>query len=79
MRRDVLQQFPFLDTYYDRPIAPEDNVSLADAFQYVLQIYQLTSIALLNYLLMGTWCDIIVPLDGANAVCRIAMRVLCFD
>jgi len=28
VRRDILQQFPFLDTYYDRPIAPEDNVSL---------------------------------------------------
>lgn len=26
VRRDILQQFPFLDTYYDRPIAPEDNV-----------------------------------------------------
>ncbi|CAI7579418.1 unnamed protein product [Penicillium manginii] len=25
VRRDILQQFPFLDTYYDRPIAPEDN------------------------------------------------------
>jgi hypothetical protein len=29
VRRDILQQFPFLDTYYDRPIAPEDNVSFA--------------------------------------------------
>lgn len=28
VRRDILQQFPFLDTYFDRPIAPEDNVSL---------------------------------------------------
>lgn len=26
VRRDILQQLPFLDTYYDRPIAPEDNV-----------------------------------------------------
>lgn len=26
VRRDILQQFPFLDTYFDRPIAPEDNV-----------------------------------------------------
>ncbi|KAJ5172640.1 hypothetical protein N7492_005233 [Penicillium capsulatum] len=25
VRRDVLQQFPFLDTYFDRTIAPEDN------------------------------------------------------
>ncbi|KAJ5112469.1 hypothetical protein N7532_000514 [Penicillium argentinense] len=25
VRRDILQQFPFLDTYFDRPIAPEDN------------------------------------------------------
>ncbi|KAJ6032107.1 hypothetical protein N7540_002839 [Penicillium herquei] len=25
VRRDILQQFPFLDTYYDRTIAPEDN------------------------------------------------------
>ncbi|KAJ5569716.1 uncharacterized protein N7459_009146 [Penicillium hispanicum] len=25
VRRDILQQFPFLDTYFDRTIAPEDN------------------------------------------------------
>lgn len=29
VRRDILQQIPGLDTYYDRRIAPEDNVSLA--------------------------------------------------
>ena len=27
VRRDILQQFPFFDTYFDRRIAPEDNVS----------------------------------------------------
>lgn len=27
VRRDILQQLPFLDQYYDRRIAPEDNVS----------------------------------------------------
>lgn len=27
VRRDILQQIPGLDTYYDRRIAPEDNVS----------------------------------------------------
>lgn len=27
VRRDILQQFPFLDRYFDRTIAPEDNVS----------------------------------------------------
>ena len=29
VRRDILQRIPGLDTYYDRRIAPEDNVSLA--------------------------------------------------
>lgn len=29
MRRDILQKFPFLDTYFDRTVAPEDNVSFA--------------------------------------------------
>lgn len=29
VRRDILQQIPGLDTYYDRRIAPEDNVSRA--------------------------------------------------
>ncbi|KAJ5485197.1 hypothetical protein N7539_005185 [Penicillium diatomitis] len=25
VRRDILQKIPGLDSYYDRPIAPEDN------------------------------------------------------
>ncbi|KAJ5637034.1 hypothetical protein N7490_006913 [Penicillium lividum] len=25
VRRDILQQVPFLDTYFDRTVAPEDN------------------------------------------------------
>jgi hypothetical protein len=29
VRRDILQRVPGLDTYYDRRIAPEDNVSPA--------------------------------------------------
>lgn len=29
VRRDILQQFPFLDRYFDRTIPPEDNVSHA--------------------------------------------------
>lgn len=29
VRRDILQQIPGLDTYYDRRVAPEDNVSPA--------------------------------------------------
>lgn len=29
VRRDILQQFPFLDRYFDRTIPPEDNVSRA--------------------------------------------------
>ncbi len=29
VRRDILQKIPGLDTYYDRRVAPEDNVSLA--------------------------------------------------
>jgi hypothetical protein len=27
VRNDILRQLPFLDNYYDRTIAPEDNVS----------------------------------------------------
>ena len=27
MRTDILRKLPFLDNYYDRTIAPEDNVS----------------------------------------------------
>lgn len=27
VRRDILQQFPFFDQYFDRRLAPEDNVS----------------------------------------------------
>lgn len=27
VRNDILRQVPFLDEYFDRPIAPEDNVS----------------------------------------------------
>lgn len=34
VRRDILQQFPFLDTYFDRPIAPEDNVSFTWLFSW---------------------------------------------
>jgi hypothetical protein len=28
VRNDILRQFPFLDTYFDRSLAPEDNVSV---------------------------------------------------
>lgn len=28
VRKDILQKLPFLDTYLDRTVAPEDNVSL---------------------------------------------------
>lgn len=27
VRRDILQKFPFFDQYFDRRLAPEDNVS----------------------------------------------------
>lgn len=27
MRKDILQKIPGLDTYFDRTVAPEDNVS----------------------------------------------------
>lgn len=29
VRNDILRQFPFLNEYYDRRLAPEDNVSIA--------------------------------------------------
>lgn len=29
VRNDILRQLPFFDTYFDRTIAPEDNVSRA--------------------------------------------------
>jgi hypothetical protein len=51
VRRDILQQFPFLDTYYDRPIAPEDNVSFAPLLLVFDTNTNMTS-ALLNYLAM---------------------------
>lgn len=28
VRNDILRQFPFLDTYFDRSLPPEDNVSV---------------------------------------------------
>lgn len=34
VRRDILQQFPFFDTYYDRRLAPEDNVSFSLSFSF---------------------------------------------
>lgn len=50
VRRDILQQIPGLDTYYDRRIAPEDNVSLA-WIDILASGTMLTCIlALLNYL-----------------------------
>jgi hypothetical protein len=51
VRRDILQQIPGLDTYYDRRIAPEDNVStcliLCSLPSGTVLIHML---ALLNYL-----------------------------
>jgi len=29
VNRDVIRQVPWLDAYYDKPVAPEDNVSCA--------------------------------------------------
>jgi hypothetical protein len=49
VRRDILQQIPGLDTYYDRRIAPEDNVSPAPLVFLSLAICLLI-LALLNYL-----------------------------
>ena len=31
VRNDILRKLPFFDTYYDRRIAPEDNVSQAQS------------------------------------------------
>lgn len=36
VRNDILRQFPFLDTYFDRSVAPEDNVSVDFNSQLVL-------------------------------------------
>lgn len=51
VRRDILQKFPFLDTYYDRTIAPEDNVSSCRLYSVIgSKLWILTAvIALLDY------------------------------
>lgn len=33
VRRDILQKVPFLDEYFDRTIAPEDNVSAFTSYR----------------------------------------------
>ncbi|GLA33067.1 hypothetical protein AnigIFM63326_002149 [Aspergillus niger] len=33
VRRDILQKVPFLDEYFDRTIAPEDNVSAFPSYR----------------------------------------------
>ena len=52
VRRDILQKVPFLDTYFDRSIPPEDNVSWG-APSILLMTYMLTflGLALLSCLL----------------------------
>jgi len=40
VRRDILQQFPFFDQYFDRRLAPEDNVS----FRILCRCYSLGSL-----------------------------------
>ncbi|CAG8946967.1 unnamed protein product [Penicillium salamii] len=52
VRNDILRQLPFFDTYYDRTIAPEDNVSLGLHLEYssIGADADLNSPALLNYL-----------------------------
>jgi hypothetical protein len=48
VRNDILRKLPFLDTYYDRSIAPEDNVSqLQWIWRFVF--YADFLLALLNY------------------------------
>jgi hypothetical protein len=43
VRNDILRQFPFLDTYFDRSLAPEDNVSVDfDSWLVLLSRHWLT-------------------------------------
>lgn len=41
VRNDILRQLPFFDTYYDRTIPPEDNVSwsLFSTWEYTMLTY----------------------------------------
>ena len=39
VRRDILQQFPFFDQYYDRRLAPEDNVSSCLHAYYIVRMF----------------------------------------
>jgi hypothetical protein len=48
VRNDILRKLPFLDTYYDRSIAPEDNVSQLHLIWRILFDANFL-IALLNY------------------------------
>ena len=59
MRNDILRQLPFLDTYYDRSIAPEDNVSWNIHLELVSSGADVF-LALLNYLATIYTC---LPLD----------------
>lgn len=43
VRNDILRQLPFFDTYYDRTIAPEDNVSLSSSFELPLHLTNITT------------------------------------
>lgn len=50
MNNDIIRKLPFFDTYYDRPIAPEDNVSTLYLGFSWLEIATNVFLALLNYL-----------------------------
>jgi hypothetical protein len=59
VRNDILRQLPFFDTYYDRSIAPEDNVSWNIHLELVFSGADVL-LALLNYLARIYTC---LPLD----------------
>lgn len=39
VRRDILQQFPFFDQYFDRRLAPEDNVSFCLHVYHIMRMF----------------------------------------
>jgi hypothetical protein len=62
VRNDILRKLPFLDTYFDRSIAPEDNVSLLQLI-WGFGFDADSPLALLNY---SRWYIPVSPLVDMN-------------
>lgn len=78
VRRDILQKFPFLDTYFDRTIAPEDNVSSLPLI-FLLQFDAVSTDCLDSpsklFRFGGQRATCHCPGTGDQGKCRIVMKV----